>query len=124
MIIKAEAFVLYLYFKWKLRKVGYESIRALINQYGREKSNGTRMELDKRADAIIRAVDRTVGLYEEGNPCLHRSLIGAIMLGRRNYAVRIKLGVRFPPFESHAWLEVGHGITVFSYGSENYQAIN
>jgi hypothetical protein len=56
--------------------------------------------------AVLGAVNRACRYYPKSPACLQRSLALTEMLRKRGIAADLEIGVRQPPFESHAWVEV------------------
>jgi len=112
--MELEAYAIYLYMKWKVKKHGFKSISTNME------FEGKKAEYDQVAEKITNAVLRVVNKLEKGNPCLYRSAVGFLMFKRRKYKIKIALGIRIDPFESHAWLEFGGKIKLFEDHPENY----
>ncbi|GIP15131.1 hypothetical protein J40TS1_07730 [Paenibacillus montaniterrae] len=120
MLIKLEVLCLYLFFKFKIRRNGYNEVR----KYLVSSNSKSYKSLDKKAEAIISVINSNIDAYEKSNICLYKSLIGYLMLNRRNYKVNIKVGIKFPPFASHAWLEHDDKTTIFGEDSDRYLTLN
>jgi hypothetical protein len=56
---------------------------------------------------------------------MHQSVALWVMLRRRGYAVRVRLGVRTraAALEAHAWLESGDGVIFDSDPTSRYQPV-
>ncbi|WP_135550726.1 lasso peptide biosynthesis B2 protein [Paenibacillus cymbidii] len=121
MLYKIEAYFTYLYLRRHLENKDYSKIKYFFD------SDGQRTYkydcCDSKTEKIAEAVSNVVGKIVKSNECLYKSGIGLIMLRRRKYKVNIKIGIQFPPFRSHAWLEVGTDQKLFGEGSEKYTVI-
>lgn len=58
-------------------------------------------------DVIVRAVEIACALYIRPATCFHRSTVLTVLLRRAGIPAIVVVGYRTPPFESHAWVEVG-----------------
>jgi Transglutaminase-like superfamily len=82
---------------------GFDSLQRYMN---RASTRNAQPGPTSPIPAIVAAVNRACRYYPKSPACLQRSLALTSMLRRRGIAADLEIGVRQPPFESHAWVEV------------------
>ena len=75
------------------------------------RSKGPASEAELVGKTIHRLLTATA-FYPGRSKCLEQSIAGFVLLRRRGFDVRLRLGVQPYPFSAHAWLELeGQPIT-------------
>jgi hypothetical protein len=97
---------------WTLLEFDLISTREFRTIQNRMSRTPTRAASPNSAviSAVIGAVNRGCRYYPKTPACLQRSLALTAMLRRRGVAADVKIGIRQPPFESHAWVEIGGSV--------------
>lgn len=93
-----------------LKKKGFRELYAMIIKLNTTNKLKKAYELtDKEFDYLENVIHITEKLcfYFLGNAkCLHRSVVGYLILKKKQFPVDLVIGVRKKPFMSHAWLEL------------------
>jgi len=85
-----------------LRMLGFARVMRIAKRLG-----GTRNGVSDPTllTATLQQVMNATTWYPGRAQCLEQSVAGYILVRRRGYDVRVRLGVRPYPFTAHAWLE-------------------
>lgn len=115
-MIRIEIFFWLIFLRYKLRINGFQYFKSMINSDRMEFID----DFDERAKKITSSVNSFVNRFLRENVCMYKSGIAYKMLKRRHYYVQMQLGVRFPPFKSHAWLKIGNDHLIFGEEAHLY----
>ena len=92
-----------------LRMFGFRRTVRWSRQLTRSKGLASEAEL---VGKTIQRLLTATAFYPGRSRCLEQSIAGFILLRRRGFDVRLRLGVQPYPFSAHAWLELeGQPIT-------------
>ncbi len=86
-----------------LSRRGFETLQRYMS---RVSTRGVQTVSNSSIVPVVAAINRACRYYPKPPVCLQRSLALTSMLRRRGIAADLQIGVRQPPFESHAWVEV------------------
>lgn len=105
-LLVLEALAIVVAFRLGLWLLPFQKLRALVSKMG-QRPIGSHNSSSLSIDRITWAV-RAVSQYVPRATCLTQALAGQVLLARRGYPTRLRIGVtRKPPegLEAHAWVE-------------------
>lgn len=93
-----------------LKVFGFERIYALVSKVP---TVGAAPDRDRQVniERVFAAVERACRVICRYDYCVQRASSAATLLRLRGHDAVLVIGVRRPPFEAHAWVEV-HGVPV------------
>jgi hypothetical protein len=88
-----------------LKGVGFEKVYTLASRVPTLR-RAPQADRQAQLDLVFATVDRACSRICRYSYCVQRASSAATLLRLRGYPAVIVIGVRRPPFEAHAWVEV------------------
>jgi hypothetical protein len=116
-LLVLEALMIVIAIRLGLWLLPFQTLRALAAEMGK-RPIGTRRPNSLPADRVAWAV-RAVSQFIPRASCLTQALAGQILLARRGYSTRLRIGVTKRSqegLEAHAWLECEGQVVLGDHG--------